>query len=545
VNWANGNIVGNLGWYYVAIVAGFIIFALVVGISRLGDIKLGKDDDKPEFSTAAWLAMLFAAGMGIGLVFWGVAEPLNHLVSPRPGSATTLQEAGQSAMTTTLLHWGIHAWAIYVVVGLAIAYAVFRKGRPISIRWALEPLLGDRVKGWLGDVIDTVAVLGTVFGVATSLGLGAQQIGAGFVHMGWASDTGEGTAADGVLAAIIVVITLVAIVSVVSGLGRGIKWLSQVNVSLAAILALFVAIAGPTLFIIKQFFESIGHYLQNIVVWSFDVSNFYGDAGETFQTGWTIFYWGWWISWAPFVGIFIARISKGRTVREFVLGVLGVPLLVTIAWFAIMGGSAIYLELFGEGGIIQSGPDGPAVPAAETAFFGLLETLPASQFVIVGAIILIGLFFVTSSDSGSLVVDMLASGGDPNPPTWSRIFWASLEGAVAIVLLLAGGLIALQTGAIALAFPFSFVMVAMVAATWKALRAEHLATREADRLRRREQLAEDVVNQVTESFSDSVAEAVAIEAPPSGLTGTEHERAWARWWGRVIDRLKSRPGGFV
>jgi choline/glycine/proline betaine transport protein len=530
------NIVGGLGWYYVAIVAGFVIFAIVVGVSRLGDIRLGKDDERPDFSLGAWLAMLFAAGMGIGLVFFGVAEPLWHLAAPKPGVDGTPEELGQAAMTQTLLHWGVHAWAIYVVVGLAISYAVYRKGRPVSIRWALEPLLGDRVKGWLGDLIDVLAILGTVFGVATSLGIGASQIGGGLVFLGLADDapdTDTGVPANTVLVLTIVLITLVATFSVVSGLRRGIKWLSQANVTIAGGVALFVAIAGPTLFILREFVESIGRYLQNFVSLTFDVTAFHSEAGEVWQAGWTIFYWGWWMSWAPFVGVFVARISRGRTVREFVLGLLVVPTLVTFGWFAIMGGSAIYHELF-------SGDDPIDIEStgSNTALFALLDTFPGGRGMIVVTIVLIALFFVTSSDSASLVVDMLASGGDPNPPTWSRIFWSSVEGAVAIVLLLAGGLEALQIGAVSLALPFSVVMVLMVFATWRALRADHLATLEVMRRQRQAALAA----RVTESFGDSVATAVAEQGPPAYLEGHE-EREWTSWWQRLVDRLKARPGG--
>jgi choline/glycine/proline betaine transport protein len=526
------NLVTGIGWYYVAIVTAFVIFALVVGISRIGDIKLGKDDEKPEFSNAAWVSMLFSAGMGIGLVFWGVAEPLTHFANPWPGRGDTPNEQAEAAMTTTLLHWGIHAWAIYVVVGLAIAYTVYRRGRPISFRWALEPLFGDRIKGWIGDVIDVVAILGTIFGVATSLGLGATQIAGGFGFLDWVDEP-----SDALLVGIIAVITFIATFSVVTGIKKGIKWLSQLNVTVAGLMALFVLIAGPTLFILREFFESISRYLQNIIGLSMDVGNLQGEAAEGFQIGWTVFYWGWWISWAPFVGMFIARISRGRTVRQFVLGVLGIPTVVTIAWFAIMAGSAIERETEGEGGIIVDG-----VVDQTTSLFALLDGFPAATLVSIVAIILITTFFVTSSDSGSFVVDMLASGGDPNPPVWSRVFWALAEGAVAAVLLLAGGGVvgiqALQTGAITLAFPFSIVMILMVIATWKSLHNEHLAIRAADEVRRREVLTAHV----TESVGTSIGTAVAQEAPPIADATPQQEQQWNSWWERVIARLKSRPG---
>ena len=456
-------IVSNLGWYYILVVTGFVVVALIFGMSRMGNIKLGKEDDKPEFSTKAWFAMLFSAGMGIGLVFFGVAEPMYHLAGPKPGVEGTPQELGDAAMTQTILHWGVHAWAIYVVIALAIAYSVYRKGRSISLRWVLEPIFGDRVKGWLGDLIDVLAILGTVFGVATSLGLGARQIAAGLDELNIVSDAG-----DTLLVTIIVVITLIAITSVVTGLNKGIKWLSNVNVSVAGLLALFVLIAGPTIFILREFVQSIGGYLQTILALSFDVTSFQSEAGEAWMGGWTIFYWGWWVSWAPFVGMFIARISKGRTIREFVIGVLGVPVLVSIAWFAIMGGTGLYDNIIGDGEIDAGG-------ASDRMLFEMLNTLPASTLVTGVAVILIVTFFVTSSDSGSLVVDMLASGGDPNPPTWSRVFWASMEGAVAIVLLLAGGLVALQAGSIALGVPFSIVILLSVFASWKAFSNDPMA----------------------------------------------------------------------
>jgi choline/glycine/proline betaine transport protein len=464
INWVRDNLFGGLGWYYVLLVSVFVIFSLIVGLSRMGNVKLGKDDDEPDFSTTTWFAMLFSAGMGIGLVFFGAAEPLWHFFSPKPGVEGTPEELGDAAMTQTILHWGIHAWAIYVVAGLAIAYAVFRKGRPISIRWALEPLLGDRVKGRLGDVIDVVAILGTIFGVATSLGIGATQIATGLGALDIVDDPG-----DGLLVTIIVIITLVAITSVVTGLNKGIKWLSNVNVSIAGLLALFVLIAGPTLFILREFVQSIGGYLQNILALSFDTISFQSEAGEAWNNAWTVFYWGWWISWAPFVGMFIARISKGRTVREFVIGVLGVPVLVSIAWFSIMGGTALWNN------IIAGNPIDPNEVGSEGSLFAVLDTLPGSELVIGITVILIVTFFVTSSDSGSLVVDMLASGGDPNPPTWSRVFWASMEGAVAIILLLAGDLAALQAGAVSLGVIFSIVMIGMMIATWKALSSDPLA----------------------------------------------------------------------
>lgn len=478
---ANTAVVQDLGWWYIAIVTGFVFFALWVAVSPMGTIVLGKDDEDPEFGLKSWFAMLFAAGMGIGLVFYGVSEPLWHQFSPPPGVVVAASVAGttdgdaqiaRAAMDTTFLHWGLHAWAIYVVVGLAVAYAVHRKGRPISIRWALEPLLGRRVLGFWGDVIDVIAVLGTLFGVATSLGLGVSQIGGGLVHLGAIDSAGEA-----VQVTLVVVISAVALVSVVTGVDKGIKWLSNLNMVLAAALVLTVLVVGPTVFILSDFVTQVGSYLQNFLRLSFNAMPFQGEEGKAWLGGWTTFYWGWWISWAPFVGVFIARISKGRTVREFVAGVLLVPTLVTFLWFSVLGGSALHHQIFGDGGLVgEEGPD------FTLAFFQFLDTLPLGTVLSVVGIVLIVIFFVTSSDSGSYVVDMLASGGDQNPPVWSRAFWAAMSGAVAAVLLLAGGggLDALKTMAILLALPFSVVMVLMVVATSKALLAEN-------RLRQRQQ----------------------------------------------------------
>jgi choline/glycine/proline betaine transport protein len=466
-----------LGWYYVAIIATFIVFSLAIGASRYGRMKLGQPDSKPEFSTMSWLAMLFSAGMGIGLVFWGVAEPLAHTQFP-PGGESRLEPesvaAAQEAMNVTFVHWGIHAWAIYVVVALAIAWAVHRKGRPLSLRWALEPLLGERVRGWLGDVVDILAIGGTIFGVATSLGLGVLQINAGL------DDLGILAPSTGAQMAIIAVITGTAIWSVITGIHKGIKWLSNTNVVLAVALLLFVLFAGPTLFLIREFFEAIGFYAQNVLRTTFTTYNFFGADGEATMTGWTAFYWGWWISWAPFVGMFIARISKGRTIREFVFAVLGVPTIVSFLWFSVLGGTALQRQLFGEGGL-------EAFPS-EQALFSVLDGLPLSGIVTAVAVLLVCTFFVTSSDSGSLVVDMIASGGKTDPPKTTRVFWATMEGLVAAVLLWVGsvvtvqvageevanpGLTALQAASIAAALPFSVVMLGMCWSTLRALQSEY------------------------------------------------------------------------
>ncbi len=491
------DIVSSFGWYYVLLVAGFVLFAIFMGLSRFGDITLGKDGEEPEFSLPAWFSMLFAAGMGIGLVFWGTAEPLTFFTSPKPGVEGGSGELAQSAMAQVYLHWGLHAWAIYVVVGLALAYSIHRKGRPVSIRWALEPLLGERlVRGPLGHAVDVVAIVGTIAGVATSLGLGVKQISAGLVHLG-VFDSASNT----LLVGLIVLITVFATISVVSGVGKGIKWLSNANLVLAGIFLAAVLVLGPTLFMLREFVQSIGVYLGSVLSLSFDTSAFTGADGQAWQSSWTTFYWGWWISWAPFVGVFIARISRGRTVRQFVAGVLLVPTLVTFLWFGILGGAAIYRQT-NAGDLLE--PDGSLI--SQNVLFDVLQGLPMGSVLSVVAIVLVTIFFITSSDSGSLVVDMLASGGNPDPPTWSRVLWASMEGLVAIGLLLAGGLAALQTGAIVTALPFSLIMIAICVATYKAFHAEHRALMHAERLHRRELLAHEVGSDVTDELTGNFDE---------------------------------------
>ncbi|MDP3893359.1 BCCT family transporter [Nocardioides sp.] len=495
INTANTTVVQELAWWYIAIVAGFVFFSIWIAASHMGNIVLGKDGDTPEFSLTSWFAMLFAAGMGIGLVFWGVAEPLNHYNSTPPGMAgDTPAEQASSAMDITFLHWGMHAWAIYVVVGLAVAYSVHRLGNPISLRWVLKPLLGDRVQGFWGDVIDVIAVLGTLFGVATSLGLGVSQIGAGLAHLG-AVDA----ATTWLLVALIIIISAIATVSVVTGIDKGIKWLSNINMVVAVGLVVVLLLVGPTVFILSDFVTQTGSYIQNFFRLSFNGMPFQED-GKQWLGWWTTFYWGWWMSWAPFVGIFIARISRGRTVREFIVGVLLVPTLATFIWFSVMGGTALYQEVFEGGGLIDE-VDGVST---NTALFQMLDLVAPSFSVLLSIVVifLIVIFFVTSSDSGSYVITMLSSGGNPNPPVWSRTFWAVLEGAIAAVLLLAGTaaggdadpLGALQTMAILLALPFSIVMVLMCFATAKALLAENRLRLRKQRQWLAEQVAEELEN---------------------------------------------------
>lgn len=456
-------IINSFGWYYVLIAAVFVAFALVMGFSKFGNIKLGRDDDEPQFSMFSWFALLFAAGMGIGLVFYGVAEPLSHFAEPPPGVSGSSESIAQRSLAQTFLHWGVHAWGIYIVVGLGIAYAVHRRGLPVSIRYALEPLLGKRVEGGWGNLIDVTAVVGTLFGVATSLGLGVLQISSGLESI----ELAEPTTQTQII--IIAIITVVTIFSLVTGVNRGMKWLSNINLAVALFLLLFVLSMGPSAFLMREFVQSIGSYIQNFIGLAFNVSAFQGAAGEAWQASWTTFYWGWWISWAPFVGVFIARVSKGRTVREFVWGILLVPSAITFLWFSVLGGTALHQELYEGGGIVQ--PDGSV--DADGSLFAMFEFLPGTTALTIGAMMLVAVFFVTSSDSGSLVLSMLTTGGNESPRRWIRVFWALTTALVAVALLLAGGLDALQTAAIITALPFSFVMVGICMATIKAFRREH------------------------------------------------------------------------
>ena len=505
---ANTSVVNGLGWYYSLIVAGFVGFALLVAFGPYGNITLGPDDEPPSYSLVSWFAMLFAAGMGIGLVFWGVAEPLNHYASPPPGTPEGTSNAmkAQEAMTTSFLHWGLSAWAVYIVVGLAIAYTVHRKGRKVSLRWVLEPLFGRRVRGWLGDVVDVFAIVGTLFGVAASLGFGASQFTSGLEYLKilkpeiW------------VLLAVIAIITSLATCSVLSGLDRGIKWLSNANLVLAAVLALAVLLLGQPLFVLREFVQTIGDYLSNFVHLSFRTLPFQEEAGESWLGTWTTYYWGWWISWSPFVGIFIARISKGRTVREFVAGVLAVPTLVTFLWFSIMGGTALWQQLHGPGGLIS--PDGKVNNV--NALFQVLEHIPGSNLLIVGFLILLVIFFVTSADSAAFVVDMVATGGEQDPPVLTRVMWAVLGGGIAAVLLWGGaisggedltaGLGALQTMTIIAAAPFSVVMVLACLATLRAFSNEHRQRLRLENRVLRREMTEHVMGKVTEHVKESVAE---------------------------------------
>ncbi|MDV6268657.1 BCCT family transporter [Rhodococcus globerulus] len=460
----NNAITDGVGWWYILSATGFVVFALYCAISRIGNIRLGRDDEQPEFGMMSWFAMLFSAGMGIGLVFYGVAEPLSHYVDPPVAGrvAGSTDAAANQAMELTMFHWGLHAWAIYVVVGLGLAYMTYRKGRPLSIRWLLEPLLGRaRIEGKIGHAIDVVAIVGTLFGVATSLGFGVQQITAGLDYLGWVETD------NWLVIAIIVIVTGMATFSVVSGVTKGLKWLSNINMILAAVLALFVLILGPTLFLLQSWVQNLGGYVQALPELMLRTSPF---ADDGWAGAWTIFYWGWWMSWAPFVGMFIARISRGRTIREFVFGVLLAPTLVGSLWFTIFGNSGI-LRQRNEGTML----DASGAVDTNTSLFTLLDGLPLGTISSILAIVVIVFFFVTSADSGSIVIDILATGGNLETSKITRVYWTFLSGAAAAVLLLVGGsgsLTALQTVAIATAVPFSIIMVLACLSMLKAFRYE-------------------------------------------------------------------------
>lgn len=439
------------GWFYILVANIFLGLILYFAFSKFGRIRLGGQNAKPEFSTFAWFAMLLSAGMGIGLMFWSVGEPMSHFTSPPAifGSEPGSPKAGETAMTVTFFHWGLHPWGLYALVGLGLAFFAFNRNLPLTMRSLFYPLLGERIYEWPGHIIDILAVVADLFGLATSLGLGVSQVAAGlsFLIEGF-----PGTVTVQVI--LIAVITGFAVISVMVGLDGGVRRLSEWNLYLAAIFMLFVLVLGPTLFILDTFVQNLGNYVASFPLLSFWTESFgEGPADESWQNAWTVFYWGWWISWSPFVGMFIARVSKGRTIREFVMGVLIVPTLLSFLWLSTMGGTALNLELNNMADVAGAGVD--------TAMFVMLENLPLTVLSSIVGMLLVTIFFVTSSDSGSLVVDNLTSGGKLDSPAPQRVFWATMEGVVAAVLLIGGGLSALQTAAITTGLPFAFVLLIM------------------------------------------------------------------------------------
>ncbi len=440
----------NFGWTYMLCVAGFVIFCFGLAMSRYGKIRLGKDDEKPEFSLTAWFSMLFAAGMGIGLVFWGVAEPIYHFASP-PFAEPNSSQAASDAMRTVLFHWGFHPWACYAVVAMALAYSQFRKDNPALISWTIEPVIGKkRVQGTPGKIIDSLGVVVTIFGVATSLGLGALQVTTGLNQLYGISNSTT------ISIIIIAVITVLYIISAVTGIDRGIKILSNTNMALAFLLMLLVLVLGPTRHILNSLVESIGNYLQNIIWLSFfmDASGAVErHTGYDWCGTWTVFYWAWWLTWAPFVGAFIARISRGRTIRQFIFGTLLAPTLMCTIWFNILGGSAIGIELNGGGAIAEA-----TVNDVTTAIFVLFDHFPMGSILSLIAMMIVMIFFITSADSATFVVGMMTSGGELEPRNSIKVFWGIICSTIAAMLLLTGGLKAVQTISFVVSFPFLLLM---------------------------------------------------------------------------------------
>lgn len=462
----------SFGWLFVLTSAGFVLFSAYLAISRYGNIRLGPDDSEPEFSTFSWVSMMFATGMGIGLMFWGVAEPLTHLFTPPMGQAEAgSPAAAELSLQYTFFHWGFHPWAMYAVIGLSIGYFAYRKGYGNLVSATFRPLIGDRAGQGPGKAIDVVAIFATLFGSATSLGLGALQITGGIDNV-----FGEGGGSKVLAVAVIGVLTLCFVISAVSGIERGIKYLSNANAIAAGLLVLFLFVVGPTVFILGTFTQTMGDYLTHLPAMAFQTGVF---EGATWLNSWTIFYWAWWISWTPFVGMFIARISKGRTIRQFVIYVILVPSLVSFVWFSILGGAAFDLQ-FNQGVDMEAELSG----GVENALFETLREFPLSGITVVLAVLLIAIFFITGADSASIVMGMLSQQGKEEPMRPLIVFWGVATGAVAAVLLWAGGLSALQTLVIIVAGPFMLVLIGMCVSLMKSLRHESFEATLPSRIRR-------------------------------------------------------------
>lgn len=485
----------STGWLFVLTASGFVVFVIWLAMSRYGRIPLGRDDEEPEFSTVSWVAMMFSAGMGIGLMFYGVTEPISFFTSsPPPGVS---QGDAEAAMATTLFHWTLHPWAIYAVAGLAIAYGVYRKGRTQLISSAFEPLLGRHAQGFGGRLIDMLAIFATLFGSAASLGLGALQIKSGMQIVG-----GIGEIGNAVLVAIIAVLTVAFVLSAVSGVAKGIQWLSNINMVLALALALFVFVLGPTVFILNMLPTSLGSYLADLPEMAARTGAEGPDANAWLQS-WTIFYWAWWLSWTPFVGMFIARISRGRTIRQFVTGVLLVPSVVSLIWFAIFGGTAIHLQ--------QNGTDIGGAGSTESQLFTMLDQFPLATVASVVVMVLVAIFFVSGADAASIVMGTLSERGTTEPRRRTVVFWGVLTGAVAAVMLLVGGsdaLTGLQTITIVAALPFVIVMIGLAVSLVKDLQNDPLMVRRQYAV---EAVEAAVVSGVTQHGDDFV---LSVEKDP-------------------------------
>ncbi|MDZ7672591.1 MAG: BCCT family transporter [Halanaerobiales bacterium] len=450
---------GNFGWFYLITMTLFVIFCVWVALSKHGKIKLGKPDEKPEFSTISWFAMLFSAGMGVGLVFWGIAEPLNHYVNPLNMAGGTA-EAADFALKTSFFHWGLHPWAAYGVLALALAYMQFRHDKPAQISSVFIPLIGEaRARGTIGKTVDVLAIFATVAGVATSLGMATLQVTSGFNFLFGIPETNL------VRLIVIGVITILFMISAITGVDKGIKYLSNINISLAGLIMIICLIVGPTILIINNFTNSFGIYMSSIVRDSFKISS------DPWYGWWTIFYWAWWIAWAPFVATFIARISRGRTIREFIGGVLFAPTLASFVWFSILGtmGMESGMEVAEE-----------AIAVTETAFFVVMQNFPFGGLISIIAVILLITFFITSADSATFVLGMLSDKGNQNPTVQRKITWGVIQSGLAIALMLSGGLGMLQTGSIVAAFPFAIIMLFAMAAMIKSLKAEQKVEGVAD-----------------------------------------------------------------
>jgi choline/carnitine/betaine transport len=465
---ALGWVITNLGWLFVLLASSFVVFVIWLAASRYGRIPLGRDDEEPEFRTVSWIAMMFSAGMGIGLMFFGVSEPLSHYVSPPPRTVDAeTPEAISTAMSTTLFHWSLHPWAIYAVVGLAIAYGTFRRGRRQLISSAFAPLFGERrTSGPAGKVIDVLAIFATLFGSAASLGLGALQIGSGAEILGWAGELG-----NSLLVVIIVILTIAFVASAVSGIAKGIQYLANTNMVLALVLAVFVFVAGPTVFILDLLPTTLGNYFADLGEMAARTEASGGDPMAVWLSGWTVFYWAWWISWTPFVGMFIARISRGRTVRQFVAGVLLVPSVVSLIWFAIFGGAGI--------GVQRDGADVAGAGSPEGQLFGVLEQFPLATVMTVLVMALVAIFFVSGADAASIVMGSLSERGTIEPSRKTVVFWGVVMGAVAAIMLLVGeeALTGLQNITIVAALPFAVVMVGLALSLAKDLRSDPMMLR--------------------------------------------------------------------
>lgn len=457
----------RFGWFFIMVVNLTLVMSIYLIFSRYGDIRLGHQNEDPEYNLVSWIGMLFSAGIGIGLLYWGTAEPLYHFMAPPLGEPETIAAAKQ-AMNISFLHYGLHVWAIYGMVALSLAYFHYRRGLPLAIRSTLYPLIGKKIYGSMGHTVDILAVFGTMFGVVTTLGLGVLQINSGLDSLFGIPNNIT------VQIILIVIITMLAGLSLLMGLDKGIKRLSDINIFFTIVLLSFVIILGPTQFIFNSFFENIGNYLHQVIPLGLWTESYEGEAN--WQSSWTVFYWAWWISWSPFVGVFVARISRGRTIREFILGVLLIPITILFLWFTAFGGSAVHMELMAAVDPSIASPGLVEAVRADTgsAIFKLMESYPLTAALNGLIVVMIVLWFVTSSDSASFVIDMLTSGGDTNPPKIQRLFWAGTEGVIAAVLLAAGGLGALQAASIVSGFPFAVVIVIMMYSLLRGLSRDRL-----------------------------------------------------------------------